>query len=124
MVKSLGATHTMDRHLPASTLHDSVKSITSKPIHVVFDTVGIAQLQAAAQQIVAAEKHGGVVVTTLPVSIPQDQRDSGKKFVNTFGSVHVDANRQLGKHLFSCLTGWLERGVIKVRCLIRDIFSE
>lgn len=110
LVKSCGATHTVDRNLPTSTLHENLKSMTSHPIKVVIDTVGSADNQCAAQQLIPRD---GVIVTTLPVSVPANKRDGMKKIINVYGSVHVPENRELGKHLFKHLTKWLENETIK-----------
>ncbi|KAI0789971.1 GroES-like protein [Abortiporus biennis] len=109
LVKSLGATHPLDRNLPASTVPDAVKAITPEPITVVYDAVGEADIQEAAQATLAP---GGILVTVLGTSIPEEKRDVSKKIINTFGTVHAPENRKLGVGLYSKLTDLLASGAI------------
>jgi len=110
LVKSLGATHVVDRNLPLSTLPDQVKAITSELFTIIYDAIATSEIQLAAQGLVDSS---GVVITVLGVSIPEEKRDESKKFINTRGSVHPEQNRPIGKSLYSNLTKLLETGDIK-----------
>ncbi|EJF58192.1 GroES-like protein [Dichomitus squalens] len=111
LLKSLGATHVLDRSLPASTLAAEVAKIAGgKPVEFVYDAISLADTQALGYDVLAP---GGVLFLTLPVQIPEDKRKAGdKKIVNVFGNVHSPENRQLGVEQYSRLTEWLKTGAI------------
>lgn len=109
-LKSIGATHVIDRHLSSSELKQAVEKITTAPINVVYDTVSIRETQEAAWQLLGPQ---GRLVLTLPSVIakpPQDRRD----IVLTNGNPHLEDNWETSRHLWLHLARWLEKGEILV----------
>ena len=111
LLKSLGATHVIDRHTPASSFASEIASITTSPISLVFDSVGTAETQQLGYDTLA---EGGHIVVVLKSSI-QETPGSTKKVVGVFGNVQVTANREIGRALAQSLSGLLESGNIIVR---------
>ncbi|TBU41503.1 GroES-like protein [Dichomitus squalens] len=112
LLKSFGATHVLDRSLPASTLAAEVAKIAGgKPVEFVYDAISLADTQALGYEVLAP---GGVLVVTNPVAIPEEKKKVGdnKKIVNVFGVVHTPENREFGAEQYSRLTEWLKTGVI------------
>ncbi|KAI0080913.1 GroES-like protein [Panus rudis PR-1116 ss-1] len=107
LVKSLGATHTIDRRLSSSEVVAEVKKITSEPVKYVYDAISTPETQKTAVDILSS---GGTLLLVLPkaVNIPAD-----KKAIATFASVHIPGNRRFGVELFSNLTKLFESGDIK-----------
>ncbi|KAI0077047.1 medium-chain dehydrogenase/reductase like protein [Panus rudis PR-1116 ss-1] len=107
LVKSLGATHTIDRRLSPSEIVAKVKEITSKPVEYVYDAVSITDTQKAAVEILAT---GGTLLLLLAkaVDIPKNI-----KAIRVYGTVHAPQNREFGVELYNNITRLLESGDIK-----------
>jgi len=104
-LKSLGATHVIDRNASVVT---EVRKLTDKPILIVYDAISSADTQQAGTDVLAT---GGKLVTVLPPSVKVE----GKEIIAVFGSVSVYPElltSLYGKDVF----GFLELGVLKV-CL-------
>lgn len=108
-LKSLGATHIIDRHIPLSSLPAEVANITKDPIEIVYDSISTDDTQQAGYDLLAP---GGQIVVTLNPSV---KKTDGKEIIHVFGSVTVPVNADLGASLYGKLTGLLEKGAIKVR---------
>ena len=114
LLKSLGATHVIDRQLSSDEILAKISKITSgTPIEYVYDAISLADTEPVAYQALAP---GGVLVLVLPDVIPPEIQDKadGKKVVNAFGNVQVPHNRKLGVEMYNRLTEWLETGVLVV----------
>jgi NADPH:quinone reductase-like Zn-dependent oxidoreductase len=111
-LKSLGATHVIDRKNP---LAAAVHEITSTPFEVVFDTISSAETQTSAYEVLGAS---GCLPITSMLQIPEDKLTANKKVISVFGNGHVPQNRSFAKGLYSVLTQWVEEGLIVVssRC--------
>lgn len=109
LLKSIGATHIIDRHRPLSELQDAVKAITPVPIKLGFDAVSTRESLGASYDLVAP---GGKLVVALKMNFPQEKLVADKEVASVGGSVHVQ--RELGVELFKHLTALLESGDIKV----------
>ncbi|KAH9919389.1 chaperonin 10-like protein [Fomitopsis serialis] len=107
-LKSLGATHVLDRNLPDAALIAEVRKITSAPIKVVFDAVAESQTQNVGYAILAS---GGTLVIVLPSAV--ENKTDDKRIAQTHGNTNVPKNRELGASLYSKVTVLLEEGVIK-----------
>ncbi|KAI0071422.1 GroES-like protein [Panus rudis PR-1116 ss-1] len=107
LVKSLGATHTIDRRLSPSEIAAKVKEITSKPVEYVYDAVSVTDTQNAAVEILVA---GGTLLLVLEkaVDIPENI-----KATRVHGTIHAPQNRAFGVELYSNITKLLESGDIK-----------
>ena len=109
-VKSLGATHFIDRKADVVA---EARKIFSTPPSVVYDAISLDQ--QVGLDILAPN---GTMVLTLPAS--SDLKKDGKKIIDTFGSVHV--KREMGRSLFAKLTQLLQSGDIKASALV-ETFS-
>lgn len=109
-LKSLGATHVLDRNLSSSDIIVEIKKISGdKPIRFLYDTVSSATTQQDGLDILAS---GGQMVIVLPL-IPKVPED--KKVIHVLGILRVPPNIELTETLYhEKITGWLERGLIKV----------
>jgi NADPH:quinone reductase-like Zn-dependent oxidoreductase len=107
LVKTLGATHVVDRKLLGS-LGEEVAKITTEPIQYAYDAWGDAQTQQALHDILAPR---GRLVIVNPKQI--EERD-GKTLFQVFGYVQVEGNRKVGASLFGALERLLSEGIIKV----------
>lgn len=114
LLKSLGATHIIDRSVPLADLGVAVRAITSKPLKIAYDTVGTAETQNAAYDVIAPGGKLGVVLDQL---VDEGKITPDKEIQHIWGSVHVPQHRELGKSLFAKLTDLLEAGDIKVSSL-------
>lgn len=110
-VKSLGATHTIDRRLSPSEIVAEVKKITSEPLKLVYDAISLAPTQQAAFDILAP---GGFLLLVLPSQIPEEKITGDTKVITTFGSVHEPENTPLGIDLYNHVTDIFASGDIKV----------
>lgn len=109
LLKSLGATHIIDRHRPLSELSDAVKAITSVPVKLGFDSVSTPETLAASYDVIAP---GGKLIVALKMNFPEEKLVADKEIANVGGSVHVQ--RELGVELLKHLPALLVSGDIKV----------
>jgi len=109
-LKSIGATHVIDRYLPFSALEREVQRITTAPINLIYDTVSIRETQEAAWQLLAPQ---GRLVLTLPPVVNR-QPDDRRGVVLTNGNPHTEDNWETGRQLWLHLARWLEKGDIIV----------
>lgn len=112
-VKSLGATHTIDRSLPLSSLADSVKAITNEPVKVIYDNVAYPDTQNSAYDILAP---GGTLITILPSQVKN--LIPAKDVIAPYGSPHPASHRSFGVELWQHISELLESGDFKVRQFI------
>lgn len=89
-LKSLGATHVINRHSERDDLKKAITGTTTAPIEIAYDAVSFPETQQVAFEILAP---------------------------NGIGSPHHSANNALCQGLWSVLEDWLHRGVIKVTVL-------
>lgn len=111
LVKSLGATHVIDRNTPASAFASQIASITTKPIVLVYDAVSAPETQQLGYDVLT---EGGHIILVLPPSINEIPR-STKKVLGAFGSMYQPTNRAFGRALAQNLPALLEAGDIVVR---------
>ncbi|KAH7886903.1 chaperonin 10-like protein [Phlebopus sp. FC_14] len=109
LLLSLGATHVIDRNLPATALHEEVAKITSTPVSFAFDAVSLGDTQQVAYDLLAP---GGQLALVLASQIKEQER-SGKLVVKVFGSFHPPYNRLLGVQFMEALSNWLAEGKVK-----------
>lgn len=110
-IKSLGATHVIDRDAPLSELSDTIKAITGKPIKVAYDTISYPETQNAAYDVLAP---GGKLVHVLFNALNKDRLTPDKETVHVYGNVYPPEQREVGRILYANLTSLLETGDIKV----------
>ncbi|KAI0076490.1 GroES-like protein [Panus rudis PR-1116 ss-1] len=111
-LKSLGATHVVDRSLPATEIVEQVKKIAGGPLKYIYDGVGVPDVQQQGIELLA---EGGYLVSVLPVSGDLKQKASSEKKHTAFphGSFYLPQFKQIGAEVFKRLTPLLETGDIK-----------
>ncbi len=108
LLKSLGATHVIDRR---ADVVSEAKKILSGPIDIIYDAVSTKETQTQALDIIAP---GGQVISVLGVQV--DQANYPDKHITEIqGNVHDPNVRALGVSLYSKVTGLLASGALKVR---------
>jgi hypothetical protein len=115
-LKSLGATHVLDRNLQAASLKSEISKITSEPIKYVFDSVSLPETQQLAYDVLASGGTLGIV------NAPSIQEAEDRSVVQIRAIRTLPHNAQPIAELFGTLTEWLENGVIKAstRCKQSD----
>ncbi|KZP13236.1 GroES-like protein [Athelia psychrophila] len=108
-LKSLGATHVIDRHLDTLLLCEEIAKITSVPIEVVFDAVGGPQTQQSGVDVLAP---GGVIASVAQSKLG-DAVGDGKSVKSIFASPFHPHNRDVAVGFASELTAYLESGDIQ-----------
>jgi len=108
-LKSLGATHVVDRHIDLSSLPQEIAKITSCPIDIVFDAVSLADTQRASYSLLAPH---GTLVLVIPSSLGEEPSE-GRQVIATYGSPFVPVNREICIGLYDNLTSFLEKGLIQ-----------
>ncbi|TCD60664.1 hypothetical protein EIP91_009724 [Steccherinum ochraceum] len=111
LLKSLGATHVVDRNLTADKLIETVKQITSEPIQIVYDSISQKATQNAGYDILAP---GGTLIITTPRTIDEEKITEDKPVIRTYGSLHREQNRELGIQFYRHLPKYLESGALKL----------
>lgn len=111
-LKSLGATHVIDRNLPLSDLPALVKEITDKPVKYGYDAISWPDMQNAIYDVVAP---GGQLAFVRKPVIDEEKLAKGDKHVaRVFADVQQPALQDIGKSLYAHLTLLIEAGDIKV----------
>ncbi|EMD40158.1 hypothetical protein CERSUDRAFT_46554 [Gelatoporia subvermispora B] len=112
LLKSLGATHVLDRSLTADALGVEVAKITSQPFEVVFDAVGLPATQNSAFDILAQE---GQLVTVRQDAVGEAKKavHPGKRVIQVYGSLAVPYHHKAAASLCAALSSLLEEGAIK-----------
>ncbi|KAF4614052.1 hypothetical protein D9613_007417 [Agrocybe pediades] len=112
-LKSLGATHVLDRNLPNETILSEVRKLTNgQKITKLYDSVSTASTQQLGLDILASDSDGQLLAT-LPaaVEVPKD-----KSIFTVWAGPRVEANIKLVEELYhDLITGFLEEGLIKAR---------
>ncbi|EKM58621.1 uncharacterized protein PHACADRAFT_117701 [Phanerochaete carnosa HHB-10118-sp] len=120
-LKSLGATHIIDRTIPLSSLPSAVHAITEKPIVYGADAISTAETQNAMCDVVAP---GGDLLIVTHKRIAKEKLEGGEKHIAwVFADVQYPSARPCGLALYANMTGLLERGEIKVGHIIRQALS-
>lgn len=117
LLKSLGATHVLDRsRTKESILAELPALLGGKPLEFVFVALIDADSLRLGRDALAP---GGALATVAanPTQIPEDVANpgEGKRIGYSFGSARLPCNRETGLALFKQIGGWLEKGEIQVR---------
>ncbi|KAI0715785.1 GroES-like protein [Cerioporus squamosus] len=114
-LKSLGATHVLDRSSPPADILAELPKLTGgQPIVYAYDAISVAETQHLAYDALAPE---GSLVLVHPFSTEilaeKVQRDGGsKKIARPYASLQWPGNVKLGEELYARLTEWLEKGIL------------
>ncbi|TFK36722.1 chaperonin 10-like protein [Crucibulum laeve] len=106
-LKSLGATHVIDRHISSSALSSEILKITDKPITAIYDAISTKETQQDAHTILAP---GGTIALVCP---PALEASDGKTFISLFAARNLPQNSALLENMYTALTQWVEEGIIK-----------
>ena len=106
LVKSLGATHVIDRKADVVA---EARKVLSEPPKVIYDAVGIETTQTQAIEILAPN---GTLLLVLPPIEAVQSAPGNKKAYMVFGSAQL--HRELCVKLFANLKEYIEAGKIKV----------
>ncbi|TFK52217.1 GroES-like protein [Heliocybe sulcata] len=109
LVKSLGATHVIDRKLSPADLKSAVSAVAASPFEVVYDTIALLDTQQIAYEHLAP---GGTLVLTLPPMVKIDESKKQRVF-QVHGSPHFPSYREAGEQLYAAFPQLLESGDIK-----------
>ncbi|GJE89880.1 zinc-binding alcohol dehydrogenase family protein [Phanerochaete sordida] len=110
-LKSLGATHVVDRAAPLSALGGAIAAATSAPLLVAFDAIAMPETQNAAYAALAPG--GKFVHVDFKPSIEESLLTPDKTIVAPFGNVHAPQNADGGRALYRALEGLLAAGDLK-----------
>ena len=111
-LKSLGATHVIDRHIPLSDLPAAVRAITDKPITHAVDAISTRESQNAMHDLVAP---GGGLIIVTHTKIDEEKLAKGEKYAaHVYGEVQHLPEQVCGRALYAHVTSMLEKGEIKV----------
>lgn len=105
-LKSLGATHVLDRSLAAGALQTAIVDLTSVPIKTIYDTVSSPDTQKVAFGLLAP---GGQMITTTQKFVESTDE---KKVIGVLG-VKAPHTITLLEEMYRNLEGWLKDGTIK-----------
>lgn len=105
-LKSLGATHVLDRNLSLADLKSEIEKITSQPIKHVYDTVSSSETQHAANEILAPGGH--LMLVLSPVITSADKHVTAVLAIR-----QLEHNVKLLTGFYTKLTEWVENGIIK-----------
>ncbi|KAI8992784.1 GroES-like protein [Trametes punicea] len=110
LLKSLGATHVLDRNLPPETLSKSACDIAGGQFRIVYDAVSVpATLEAGYR---ATDPTGDFIVV-LPESIPGAEQPPLKRVHMAQGLFKIPINHAVGQSLLAKLPKLLKSGQIK-----------
>ena len=110
-LKSIGATHVIDRSIPASTLVSEISNITQNaPIKYALDTISLPDTQQTAYDVLA---HGGKLVIFLSPAIGKTIKE--KEIISVSGMLRTPPNIELLETFYhDNLERLLKEGAIKV----------
>ena len=116
-LKSLGATHILDRALSPEAIPAEVAKITEGiPLEYAYDAVSDKFTQCMAYEALAP---GGGLVSVFPNSeallADRAREGDGKRVARPFSSFRLPGNHALGIEVYKRMTGWLRDGTIVVR---------
>ncbi|KAG6827875.1 hypothetical protein H0H92_010144 [Tricholoma furcatifolium] len=106
-LKSLGATHILDRNLSSEALAAEIRKITSKPLEIVYDAVSVPDTQATGYSLLS---DGGSLVIVLAPTIKAEE---GKHIFHITGMWSFPHSKDLGAKFYNSLSALLETGEIK-----------
>ncbi|RPD72426.1 GroES-like protein [Lentinus tigrinus ALCF2SS1-7] len=112
-LKSLGATHVIDRSLSPEAIAAEIQKL-GRPIVYAYDAIADKTTQNLAYDVVA---HGGSLVVadfrSQSILAQKLERDGGsKKVAYPFSGLSWPGNKKLGVELFARLEEWLRTGII------------
>ena len=111
-LKSLGATHVIDRTLPTDTVRAKAEDLAGGPFDLVYDAVSTSDTMPLAYALTSPS--GDMVVVSPPSNLARDEEPK-KKVHMARGLLALPGNEDIGASLLGALPVLLEAGEIKVR---------
>ena len=93
-LKTIGATHVLDRNLPVQNLSQKVAEIAKVPVLHVFDAVSLPDTQALGLRLLAS---GGQLAVVLP---PAVEASEGKTVISVEGVLRDPHNIEILEDLY------------------------
>ncbi|OAX39655.1 GroES-like protein [Rhizopogon vinicolor AM-OR11-026] len=109
LVKSYGATHFLDRHLPGNELKAAISKVTDSSIGIVYDAISLPETQLMGWGLLA---ENGTLILTHDVLVKEDE-NKGRKAARAFGSPHAPQNQELSRSSWAMVEKWLSEGTIQ-----------
>ncbi|KAF8072226.1 chaperonin 10-like protein [Lyophyllum atratum] len=106
-LKSLGATHILDRNLPTASLQASINKLTNAPITIVYDAISSKTTQQTGHDLLVP---GGHLITVLNLAITKSEEIG---HIQVGGILRLPQNQVLLRALYGKMTGLFEEGAIK-----------
>ncbi|KAH9856139.1 GroES-like protein [Lenzites betulinus] len=110
LLKSLGATHILDRKLSAETLSKNAREIAGGYFDIVYDAIAMPETLEAAYSATAPT---GDLVVVLQTPIPGAEENSKKRVHMAHGWFGTPINHAIAQSLLAKLPELLEKGEIK-----------
>ncbi|KAI0788289.1 GroES-like protein [Fomes fomentarius] len=109
IVKSVGATHVVDRSLPSAALIEEIQKIAGGPIELVYDSISASDTLKVGYDLVAP---GGslVIVSHFHDKLPEYKEVN---VVTAFGMLAVPENHEFSARLAREVERLLEQGLFK-----------
>ena len=112
-LKSLGATHVLDRKLPAETIKAEATKIAGGLFGVVYDAIAEEDTLALGYALTVPGGDFAIILAHTP--IPGRDDATGKRVHEVRGWIQLPVNHELGASLLAASPKLLESGAIKVR---------
>ncbi|KAJ3843007.1 GroES-like protein [Lentinula raphanica] len=111
-LKSLGATHVIDRtEVPFADLPGALHKIYPHPVKTIYSAITSVEAQDAAYASLSSD--GKLIVATIQ-PVPRDGPDAaGRKVYGVIGTPYTPVNRSFGLLLWKHLPKLLQQGVIQ-----------
>ncbi|EIW87291.1 GroES-like protein, partial [Coniophora puteana RWD-64-598 SS2] len=109
LLKSLGATHVVDRRSPSADIIASIKSIADSDIKVVYDGICGDDTQAVGWGVLSQGGH--MAVSKGTIKAPEGDEET-RTVGFTFGSPHIPPHYEFGEKLWGSVHDWLQNGTI------------
>ncbi|EIW56845.1 GroES-like protein [Trametes versicolor FP-101664 SS1] len=110
LLKSLGATHVLDRKLSPEALSKEARAIAGGYFDVVYDAISLPDTLEAAYDATAPT---GDLIVVLQTPIPGAEKNSAKRVHMAHGVFNTEINHAVSKSLREKLPELLESGAIK-----------
>ncbi|KAJ7584433.1 GroES-like protein [Mycena floridula] len=110
-LKSLGASHVLDRHvIPITGLADTVRKITDTPVKLVYDAIGDSETQQAGSDSLVDGGH--LVIVMAPEKVISKNERETIQVIGVMGSSHLPHLREFGVTIYEHIGKMVEAGVI------------
>ncbi|PIL24398.1 hypothetical protein GSI_14151 [Ganoderma sinense ZZ0214-1] len=110
-LKSIGATHVLDRNLPSDQLIAEATKLAGGHFEVVYDAISTPDTLAVAYALTA--QGGSLVIVTVAEGLNAKAKEDGKAMHMAHGQFMTAFNHDIGRMLLDALPALLESGDIK-----------